>query len=586
MLSVEGRADRTTDPHLGTHDFPHRSSVTTPTALSDIRQQLGDRYAIERELGRGGMGAVYLARDLRLDRPVALKVLPSEFAGDSALRERFLRETRTAASFSHPNIVPVHAVEERDGLLAFAMGFVEGESVAERVRRAGPLDVRSMVRLLQDIGYALAYAHGRGVVHRDIKPDNIMLERATGRALLMDFGISRSIVAKVEPKGFTQGLTRVGEVVGTAEYMSPEQASGDVVDGRSDLYSLGLVALFALTGKPAITGTSTQQILVKQLTEALPPAASLRPDLPESLAAAIDRCVAKEPSARFATAEALVEAIDEARLAAPEIPLPIRLFAQEVGTLGLVLVFLTIISLLLVNTFSDKVGTAWAAIPGVFLAAIGFTRVLQASAAARRLAVLGFQPQEVANGLRATVDERETMRQQLRADPDTRRRRRRTLIMAIIQLPVALALLQISLKPQWKVGGRQPGDAPPQSVRSTPGTLAMAGSGLALLGVSLLLFARSPFRMPMDERMFRLVWLGPVGCGFVRVSARGVAKRATGTSVPGVTAPTAARVVSNGSGKAKQAITPVPADRVAALEARIAALEQWRDSTDAPRTTP
>jgi serine/threonine-protein kinase len=266
--------------------------MTTPAALTDIRKELGDRYAIERELGRGGMGAVYLARDLRLDRPVALKVLPAEFAGDSSLRERFLRETRTAASFSHPNIVPVHAVEERDGLLAFAMGYVEGESIADRVRRAGPLDVRTVVRLLQDIGYALAYAHGRGVVHRDIKPDNIMLERATGRALLMDFGISRSIVAKVEAKNATQGLTRVGEVVGTAEYMSPEQASGDVVDGRSDLYSLGLVALFALTGRPVITGDSTQQILVRQLTETPPPATSLRPDLPESLGAAIDRCVA------------------------------------------------------------------------------------------------------------------------------------------------------------------------------------------------------------------------------------------------------------------------------------------------------
>src|SRR5215207_7929035 len=271
-----------------------RTPTMTLTALADIRQHLGDRYAIERELGRGGMGAVYLARDVRLDRPVALKVLPAEFAGDSSLRERFLRETRTAASFSHPNIAPVHAVEERDGLLAFAMGYVEGESVAERVRRAGPLDVRSMVRLLQDIGYALAYAHGRGVVHRDIKPDNIMLERATGRALLMDFGISRSIVAQVEPKGFTQGLTRVGEVVGTAEYMSPEQASGDVVDGRSDLYSLGLVALFALTGRSVITGDSTQQILVKQLTETPPPATSLRAELPEALGAAIDRCVAKE----------------------------------------------------------------------------------------------------------------------------------------------------------------------------------------------------------------------------------------------------------------------------------------------------
>src|SRR5689334_7034158 len=311
----------------------------TQTALADIRQQLGDRYTIDRELGRGGMGAVYLARDLRLDRPVALKVLPADLARDSSLRERFLRETRTAASFSHPNIVPVHAVEDRDGVLAFAMGFVEGESIAERVRRAGPLEVRGIVRLLQDIGYALAYAHGRGVVHRDIKPDNIMLERATGRALLMDFGISRSITAPVD-NGATRGLTRVGEVVGTAEYMSPEQASGDVVDGRSDLYSLGLVALFALTGRPAITGESTQQILVKQLTETPSPATSLRPDLPESLGAAIDRCVAKEPSARFAMAEALVEAIDSARLAPPEIPVPIRLFAQEAGTLSMVIVFL------------------------------------------------------------------------------------------------------------------------------------------------------------------------------------------------------------------------------------------------------
>jgi serine/threonine-protein kinase len=565
----------------------------TSTPVSDIRHQLGDRYVIERELGRGGMGAVYLARDVRLDRPVALKVLPAEFVGDSSLRERFLRETRTAASFSHPNIVPVHAVEERDGLLAFAMGYVEGESVAERVRRAGPLDVRSVVRLLQDIGYALAYAHGRGVVHRDIKPDNIMLERATGRALLMDFGIARTITAKVEaPASATRGLTRVGEVVGTAEYMSPEQASGDMVDGRSDLYSLGLVALYALTGRPAITGTSTQQILVKQLTEALPPAASLRPDLPEPLAAAIDRCVAKEPAARFATAEGLVEAIDEARLAAPEIPLPIRLFAQELGTLSIVLVFLTLISWLMLNSFSDEIGTAWAAVPGVFLGAIGLTRLMQASAAARRLAVLGFQPQDVSNGLRATVDERETMRQQLRADPDTRRRRRRTLIMAVIQVPVALALIQFSLKPQIKIGGRAVTDPPPRSIRSTPGTLTMAASGLALLGVSLILFGRSPFRMPIEERMFRLVWLGPLGRGFIRVSARGVAKRATGTTMPGSTRGSAAPAAraslppnppaqaSTGPTAPRRPITPVPGERVAALEARVAALERWRNGTD------
>ena len=555
--------------------------MTSPASSSDIRHQLGDRYVIERELGRGGMGAVYLARDVRLDRPVALKVLPPELAGDSSLRERFLRETRMAASFSHPNIVPVHAVEDRDGLLAFAMGYVEGESVAERVRRAGPLDLRAIVRLLQDIGYALAYAHGRGVVHRDIKPDNIMLERATGRALLMDFGISRSIMTKADTRA-TQGLTRVGEVVGTAEYMSPEQASGDVVDGRSDLYSLGLVALYALTGRSAITGASTQQILVKQLTEALPPALSVRPDLPEALAAAIDRCVAKDPAARFATAEALVEAIDEARLTGPEIPLPVRLFGQELGTLSIVLVFLALISWLMVRAFSDEVGTAWAMVPGVFLSAIGLTRLLQASSSARRLAVLGFQPQEVTQGLRATVDERETMRQQLRADPDTRRRRRRTLVIAMVQLPVALALLQFSLKPQWTFGGRDANDPPPRPVKSTPGTLTMAASGLALLGVSLILFARSPFRMPVDERMFRLVWLGPIGRGFVRISARGVARRATGTTVPGTPSPTATKATPPRRPDvtpSRKPITPVPGERVAALEARVTALERWRESS-------
>jgi len=166
------------------------------------------------------MGAVLLVRDRQLDRLAALKVLPPEFAIEPALRERFLRETRTAASFSHPNIVPVFAVEESDELLAFAMGYVEGESLAARVARLGPLSARESVRLLQDIGYALAYAHGRGVVHRDLKPDNIMLERATGRALLMDFGISRTITtAAASP---APGLTRVGEVVGTPECMSPK----------------------------------------------------------------------------------------------------------------------------------------------------------------------------------------------------------------------------------------------------------------------------------------------------------------------------------------------------------------------------
>src|SRR6187549_612258 len=173
------------------------------SASSELQRRLSGRYHVERLLGRGGMGAVHLARDLQLDRLVAIKELPDEFATDSALRERFLREVRMAASFSHPNIVPVYAVEEQGHSLAFVMGFVEGESLAERVRRTGPWSAREAVRLLLDVAYALAYAHGRGVVHRDIKPDNIMIERATGRALLMDFGISRPISTTLETAGLT-----------------------------------------------------------------------------------------------------------------------------------------------------------------------------------------------------------------------------------------------------------------------------------------------------------------------------------------------------------------------------------------------
>ena len=198
--------------------------MSSSSESEEIQRALGASYVIERELGRGGMGAVYLARDLALDRPVAIKVLPPELAVRPELRERFLRETRTAASFSHPNIVPVHAVEERGAVLCFVMGFVDGETLAQRIRRAGPLPAAEIVRMMQEVAWALSYAHGRGVIHRDIKPDNILIERATGRALVMDFGIARSATSA------SAGLTRVGEVVGTPHYMSPEQASGDTVD--------------------------------------------------------------------------------------------------------------------------------------------------------------------------------------------------------------------------------------------------------------------------------------------------------------------------------------------------------------------
>ena len=363
--------------------------------IADLRAALGDRFAIERLLGQGGMGAVYLARDRQLDRPVALKVLPAEFSSQHDLRERFLRETRTTAGFSHPNIVPVFSIEEHDSLLAYAMGYVEGESLAELVGRNGPLPVRDVVRVLQDIGYALAYAHGRGVVHRDIKPDNIMIERATGRAMLMDFGISRSVNPVPVPATRTN-LTRVGEVVGTPEYMSPEQASGDHLDGRSDLYSLGLVAWFALTGRPAVAGASTQKVLVKQLTEAIPPIATMRADTPPQLAEVVDRCVRKAPEERFANAESLVEALDVTSLRGVEIPLPVRLLAQGLHQVSIVVLFeLLLLPLMYYFLSKQGMGDLDAILPIVLLVAIIWGRLAQVVQQLRGVVLRGFSVEAI-----------------------------------------------------------------------------------------------------------------------------------------------------------------------------------------------
>src|SRR5262247_2764655 len=183
-----------------------------------LQETVAGRYFIERELGRGGMGVVYLARDVALDRLVAIKLLPPELAATSELRARFIREARTAAQLSHPHIVPIHAVEEHASIVLFVMGYVDGETLGERVRRTGPLPPGDAMRIMQEVAWGLAHAHARGVVHRDVKPDNILLDRETGRAMVTDFGIARASEAHT-PAG--------GTVIGTPQYMSPEQARGE-----------------------------------------------------------------------------------------------------------------------------------------------------------------------------------------------------------------------------------------------------------------------------------------------------------------------------------------------------------------------
>src|SRR5690349_20878718 len=297
-----------------------------PDALPDqlflsFQTAVAGRYSLERELGRGGMGVVYLAREVRLDRPVAIKLLPPELASQQALRDRFMREARMAARLSHPYIVPIHSVDEIDGFVFYVMAYVNGETLAQRVATRGPLPAHEVTRILREVAWALAYAHAQGIVHRDIKPANILIERGNERAMVTDFGIARASQAG--------GETAVGEVLGTPEYMSPEQAAGESLDGRSDLYSLGIVGYFALTGELPFTAPTVQAVLMQQLTKAPPSLATAARGVPASLARVIETCLQKEASARYATGEALADALAPALEKREEVPVPVRVFIDR-----------------------------------------------------------------------------------------------------------------------------------------------------------------------------------------------------------------------------------------------------------------
>lgn len=289
------------------------SGMTAPISRPDtlaFSTALAGQYQLEREIGRGGMGIVYLAQDLKLVRPVAIKTLPYHMASDVLIRERFLREARTAAALAHPSIVPIHRADELGDFVFFVMGYVDGVSMAQRVRESGPYRPAELIPLLIDVASALGYAHARGVVHRDIKAENILLDAAGRRAMVTDFGIARLAQSA--------SLTQTGTVLGTVHYMSPEQVAGEELDGRSDLYSFGVLAFFALTGRFPFESETPSAVLVAHVTRRAPPIRSIAPTVPEALGEIIDRLLAKDRGDRFDDAESLVVALREAAHSIPD----------------------------------------------------------------------------------------------------------------------------------------------------------------------------------------------------------------------------------------------------------------------------
>ena len=275
--------------------------------LDRVTVAVGTQYLVDAEIGRGGMAVVYRATDLRLNRRVAIKVLPPELAFNADVRERFLREAQTSAQLSHPGIVPIYTVDERDGIVYFVMALVDGESLAERLVREPRLPIEEARRLLAAVAEALAYAHSRGVVHRDVKPDNIMLDRASGRPLMTDFGIARAA------QGDSR-LTVTGVAIGTPAYMSPEQALGErELDGRSDIYSLGVIGYQLLAGETPFKASNTPAMLVKHISETPRSLAMLRPDAPSGLTHAISKSLAKKPDDRWNDAMGFRDALLDTR---------------------------------------------------------------------------------------------------------------------------------------------------------------------------------------------------------------------------------------------------------------------------------
>ncbi|NUO77675.1 MAG: serine/threonine protein kinase, partial [Lysobacter sp.] len=289
-----------TDPSAATATGLYAQQRLAPGTL------LAGRFRIEAVLGVGGMGVVYRATDLTLDVPVALKLLRPELATRADAFERFRQELLMARQVSNPRVVRIHDLAQHDGQWLIGMDYIDGESLDRKLDREGPLPIEDAVRIAWQIAQGLSAAHARGVIHRDLKPANVLIDRA-GDAYITDFGVARSLAST--------GLTQSGAVVGTPDYLSPEQARGDTVDARSDLYALGLILYEMLAGALPFAGGTVHEVLAQRMLRAPAPVTKQRPQTPAWLARLTDRLLRPQPAHRLRSADEVVRALEQRKLA-------------------------------------------------------------------------------------------------------------------------------------------------------------------------------------------------------------------------------------------------------------------------------
>jgi serine/threonine-protein kinase len=377
------------------------ASDSSDALFLELQSALAGRYSLDRELGRGGMGVVFLAHDVDLDRLVAIKLLPPAVASCADTRDRFLREARMAARLSHPHIIPIHAVEQVGAFVFYVMGYIDGETLTQRVAARGPLTAGEGARVLREVSWALSYAHAQGIVHRDIKPDNILLDRESGHAVVADFGIAAAM-------GSTADVA-----CGTPEFMSPEQALDRPVDARSDLYALGATAFFAFTGRPPFSGNSATEIIARHVADAAPLLSQAVMTVPRPLAQLVDRCLAKEPAQRPQSAQQVADALSSALEKRRELPAVLRAFVKRDGRMDGAGTMLTLFGALvggvgISSVTSDLVGI------GVMLGVAAAAPVVFSLSAARRLLSQGYRHGDLAPAFQSEL---ETLREERTVSP-------------------------------------------------------------------------------------------------------------------------------------------------------------------------